>query len=143
MATVEAPPGAVWDVLADFGALSGWVPEVEHSCLLRGVPGPGAVRRVQVGRATILETVTAWSAPDHLGYDIAGLPAAIREARNDWWLRGAGASTEVTVTTTVDAGPRPPQRLLARLVASRIATTSDRMLAGLTATLTSGDHARA
>ena len=32
--TVDAPPDAVWATLADFGAISGWAPAVDHSCLL-------------------------------------------------------------------------------------------------------------
>lgn len=142
--TVAAPVGAVWDLLADFGSLSGWVPEVDHSCLLHaGPPGVGTIRRVQVGRTTLLETVTSWSPPSRLSYDITGLPPALRHVANDWRLDVVDHGTEVTVTTTVDAGPRPPQRLVARLVARRMAATSDQMLAGLTAALTSGDHVRA
>ncbi|HAS10728.1 MAG TPA: MxaD family protein, partial [Acidimicrobiaceae bacterium] len=68
-AVVAAPPGDAWEVLADFGALARWVPEVDHACLLRGgPPGVGTTRRVQVGRTTLLETVRAWSPPVHLGY---------------------------------------------------------------------------
>lgn len=143
-AIVAAPVGVVWDLLADFGSLARWVPEVEHSCRLHAGPvGVGTVRRVQVGRTTLLETITTWSPPDHLGYDITGLPPALRAVRNDWHLRPVDAGTEVTVTTTVDAGPRPPQRLIAGIVARRMAATSDQMLAGLTAALTSGDRTRA
>jgi carbon monoxide dehydrogenase subunit G len=132
---VGAPPRAVWEVLADFGALARWVPEVDHSCLLHGAPaGLGSVRRVQVGRTTLLETVTVWSPPEHLAYDITGLPPALRHVANDWRLRPVDDGTEVTLTTTVDAGPRPPQRLMARLVAFRMAKTSEAMLAGLAAT---------
>ncbi|HSP02192.1 MAG TPA: SRPBCC family protein [Acidimicrobiales bacterium] len=142
--TVATSPEAVWEVLADFGALARWVPEVDHSCLLRSGPaGVGTTRRVQVGRTTVLEAITAWSPPEHLGYAITGLPPALQTVRNDWRLRPVADGTEVTVTTSVDAGPRPPQRLVAHLVARRLSTTSGQMLAGLTATLTSGDHARA
>lgn len=143
-ATIPVPPPAVWDILADFGALARWVPEVDHSCLLHGgSPDSGVVRRVQVGRMTLLETVTAWSPPEHLAYDITGLPPALRHVANDWRLRAVDGGTEVTVTTSVDAGPRPPQRLIARLAAFRLARTSDAMLAGLAAALTPGDPARA
>lgn len=141
---VAAPVEAVWDLLADFGALARWVPEVDHSCLLRRGPvGVGTTRRVQVERTTLLETVDAWSPPEHLGYTIAGLPPALRDVRNDWHLRPVADGTEVAVTTAVDAGARPPQRLLAALVARRMAATSGHMLAGLAAALTSGDRTRA
>lgn len=141
---VVAPVEAVWELLADVGSLARWAPEVDHSSLLHGGPvGVGTTRRVQVGRTTLLETVDAWSPPEHLGYAIAGLPPALRAARNDWHLRHVAGGTEVSVTTTVDAGPRPPQRLVAALVARRMAATSDHMLAGLAAALTSGDRTRA
>jgi uncharacterized protein YndB with AHSA1/START domain len=141
---VASPPGAVWAVLADFGALARWVGEVDHSCLLHdGPPGTGSVRRVQVGRTTLLETVTAWSPPENLAYDITGLPPVLRHVANDWRLRAVAGGTEVTVTTSVDAGPRPPQRLVARLAVLRLATTSAAMLAGLAAALAPGDAVRA
>ncbi len=145
---IAVPVDDVWQVLADFGALARWAPDVEHSCLLHAAPGAdgpgtGAVRRVQVGRATLLETVTAWSPPERLAYDIAGLPPVLRRVTNEWRLEPAGDGTEVTLTTAVDAGARPPQRLVARLVARRLARTSTSMLASLDAALTSGDHTRA
>ena len=31
---VHVPPAEVWDVLSDFGAISSWAPNVDHSCLL-------------------------------------------------------------------------------------------------------------
>lgn len=143
-ATIAAPARAVWAVLADFGALARWAPGVDHTCLLHAGPGGvGTVRRVQVGRTTLLESVSAWTPPERLAYDITGLPPALRHVGNEWQLQESGAGTEVTVTTTVDAGPRPPQRLVARLVARRLAAASDQMLAGLAAALSSGDPDRA
>jgi hypothetical protein len=41
----------------------------------------------------------------------------------------------VTLATHVDCGPRPPQQLVARLVARRLAKASDAMLDGLAAHL--------
>lgn len=32
---IAAEPGAVWAALADFGAISGWASNVDHSCLKR------------------------------------------------------------------------------------------------------------
>ena len=83
----------------------------------------------------------SWDVVDpgrRLGYRIEGLPPVLRTVRNDWSLTAAGAGTDVAVTTTVDAGPRPPQQLVARLVARRMARASDSMLAGLAAHLTTG-----
>ncbi len=64
--TVAAEAQAVWDVLADFGAISSWAGNVDHSCLLspaaQGV-GVGTTRRVQVGRDTLVERITDFEPP--------------------------------------------------------------------------------
>ena len=77
MRTLAAEPQAVWKVLADFGALSSWARNVDHSCLLEhgddGV-GVGTSRRVQVGRNTLVERVTDVIPGSTLAYDIEGLP---------------------------------------------------------------------
>ncbi len=133
-ARIPASPDVVWSALADFGGLARWAPDVEHSCLLQGGDlAVGLVRRVQVGRAALLETVDELEAGRRLGYRITGLPPVLRVVRNAWTVEVADAGCEVTVTTTVDAGPRPPQQLIARLVARRMARASDSMLAGLAA----------
>lgn len=135
--TVAAPPDAVWRVLARFGDLARWAPDVDHACLLRdGDLAVGLVRRVQVGRTTLLETVDALDPGRLLGYRITGLPPVLRSVRNDWLLEPSASGTDVSLTTTVDAGPRPPQQLVARLVGTRMAKASDSMLAGLDRCLT-------
>jgi hypothetical protein len=51
---------------------------------------------------------------------------------NRWTLAaGAGDSTAVTLTSTVDIGPRPPQKLAERVLCRFLARQSDVMLAGL------------
>jgi hypothetical protein len=63
----------------------------------------------------------------------------VKSATNEWRLAvdpaGSGF-TIVTLTTHVDCGPRPPQQLIARLVARGLARASDVMLAGLANHLT-------
>ena len=122
----------MWDVLAAFGDLARWAPNVDHSCLLTAqAEGVGTARRVQAGRATLVETVTVWEPGASLAYLITGLPRVIRSVTNTWHLRPAGEGTSVTLTTAVDAGRRPPQRLAAAIVARKLGGESDRMLAGL------------
>lgn len=145
---VDAPAGAVWSVLERFGDLAEWAPDADHSCLLHGgALDVGLVRRVQVGRSTLLETVDELEVGRRLGYRITGLPPVLREVRNVWDVDAAGAGAAVSITTSVDAGPRPPQQLLARLVARRLARASDSMLAGLAThvgdAVTPGGHPRA
>jgi hypothetical protein len=82
----------------------------------------------------LVETITVWEPPARLAYDLGGLPAVVKSAVNEWWLRADPSEDErtiVTLATHVDCGPRPPQQLVARLVARRLAKASDAMLDGL------------
>jgi len=130
--SVERRPGEVWAVLAEFGKISRWAPNVDHSCLTTiAADGVGATRRIQTGRTTVLETVTAWEPDRRLEYTISGLPPVVRSVTNTWRLDDRGATTDVTLTSTIDAGPRPPQQLVARVVGRVLAKASRQMLTGL------------
>ena len=134
---IDAPPDRVWDVLADYGAIASWAPNVDHSCLLTGrLDGVGAVRRIQTGRATLQEVVETWEPGASLSYRIIGLPPIVRSVTNTWRLDGSGDSTlgrtRVTLTSEIDCGPRPPQQVIARVVGRRLAAASEQMIAGLT-----------
>lgn len=129
---IEAPPGRVWDVLADYGAIASWAPNVDHSCLLtERADGVGAVRRIQTGRTTLREVVKTWEPSASLSYRIIGLPPIVRSVTNTWRLAGLGDTTTVTLTSQIDCGPRPPQQAIARVVGRRLATASEQMIAGL------------
>jgi hypothetical protein len=133
---VAASPGEVWAALAAFDRLSEWSPDVDHSSYLtEQVDGIGAARRVQVGRTVLVERITVWDPPRALAYALEGLPPVIGGATNHWTLRPSGTGTSVTLTSTVDPGHKPPGRLVAPLVARRLAKASDGMLAGLAAHL--------
>lgn len=132
--SVAAAPQAIWDVLADFGALSSWATNVTHSCLLADGPddGPiGTTRRVQAGRNTLVERITAFEPPITLRYDIEGLPRRLGKLANRWTLQPAGSRTQVTVTSTIDAGSGWLATATARIVGRVMAKQSDSMLAGL------------
>ena len=130
--TVERPVSVVWLVLADFGAISRWAPNVDHSCLTtQATAGVGVVRRIQTGRNTVLETVTEWEPEHRLAYKITGLPSVIRSVTNTWRLDDLVTTTAVTLTSTIDAGPRPPQQVVARVAGRALAKASREMLTGL------------
>jgi hypothetical protein len=133
--TVAAEPAAAWAVLADFGAISSWVPLIQHSCILSPhADGPGAVRRVQIARQTLVERVIEWNPPHRLSYAIDGLPPIVGSARNTWTLSpGTDGSTVVTLTTEIDTGRNPVKSLVASKVLERMSTASELMLAGLAA----------
>ena len=120
-------------MLADFAAISRWAPNVDHSCLLsEQAAGVGAVRRIQTDGSTIIETIQGWQPGLMLSYGITGLPPVIKSLTNTWHLAAEGEKTRVTLITDVDAGPRPPQLLIAKAVGKRLASVSDQMLHGLT-----------
>ncbi len=131
----------VWATLADFGEIAAWAANVDHSTLLTHLPvGVGTKRRIQSGRLALVETIVAWAPPAtglgptfeaRLAYSIHGLPAVLRSVHNAWLVTDGGRRRTIELSTTVDAGARPPQVALARLVARRIARTSDEMLTGL------------
>ena len=126
------PPTKVWDVLGDFASVSGWASDVDHSCLLtRQCEGEGIVRRIQTGRATLLERVVVWNPPGELAYEIEGLPSVLKSVTNTWRVRERGEGSNVTLTSRIDAGPRPPQQAIARLVGRKMAQASERLLEGL------------
>ncbi len=129
---IRQPASAVWALLADFSAISEWAPNVDHSCLTTSTKdGVGATRRIQTGRNTLLETVTDWEPERCLAYSITGLPPAVRSLTNTWRLADLGETTEVTLTSSVDTGPRPPQKAAARVVGRVLAKVSRQMLEGL------------
>ncbi|BBX62291.1 MxaD family protein [Mycobacterium saskatchewanense] len=132
---IAARPQEVWDVLADFGSISSWADNVDHSCILFCGPGGGPVgtaRRVQVGRDALVERITEFDAPRALAYDIEGLPRRLRRVTNRWTVDpGAGDSAVVTLTSTVGIGPHPLQRLAERALCRYLARQSGVMLAGL------------
>jgi uncharacterized protein YndB with AHSA1/START domain len=132
--TIAAEAQAIWDVLADFGAISSWAGNVDHSCLLSPAAediGPGTTRRVQVGRDTLVERITEFDPPQSLAYDVEGFPRRLRRLENRWTLRPAGGGTSVTLTTTIEIGRNPVQRLAERAVARLSARQLDTMLTGL------------
>jgi hypothetical protein len=93
---------------------------------------------VQAGRVVLVERITVWEPPARLAYDLGGLPPVVKSAVNEWRLAVDPSDAErtvVTLATSVDCGPRPPQQLIARLVGRRLAGASDTMLAGLEAHL--------
>lgn len=134
---VAASPRQVWDVLADFGAISSWADNVDHSCVLEHGPhgAPvGTSRRIQVGRDTLVERITEFDGPVALAYTIEGLPRRLRRVTNRWSLTPVSpASTAVTLTTTVEIGTNPAARLAERALCRLMSTQSDAMLAGLAA----------
>jgi len=131
--TVAADPKEVWDVLADFGSISSWADNIDHSCILNHGSEPiGTTRRVQIGRNALVEQITEFEPARTLAYDVDGLPKRLRRFNNRWSLRPAdNGTTIVTLTSTVEIGSGPLQKLAESLVCRVQVRQSDLMLAGL------------
>ena len=137
-ALIDSPADDVWAVLADFDSISEWADFVDHSCLMsEQTEGAGTARRIQMGRTTIIETITDWESGAMFSYAISGLPPVIGSVTNTWRIGASGNSTMVSLTTEIDAGARPPRRLVAGVVGRRLGRSSDAMLAGLSTHLAS------
>jgi Polyketide cyclase / dehydrase and lipid transport len=130
---IAADPQSVWDVLADFGSISSWADNIDHSCILNQGSEPiGTTRRVQIGRNALVETITEFDTTRALGYDVEGLPKHVRRFNNRWSLRpAADGGTVVTLTSTVEIGSGPMRKLAERGVCRVQVRQSDVMLAGL------------
>jgi len=129
---IAAAPPDVWAVLADFGHISSWARNVDHSVVISAeADGVGAVRRIQTGRNTVLERVEAWEPTTMLSYSIEGLPPVVRSVTNTWRLVPEHDGSWVALTTSIQPGPRPPHQVAARVVGRVLAKASDQMLDGL------------
>jgi hypothetical protein len=131
--TIAADPQSVWDVLADFGTISSWADNIDHSCILiQGNEPLGTTRRVQIGRNALVETITEFDAERAIAYDVDGLPKRVRRFNNRWSLRSTGdGATIVTLTSTVEIGSGAVKKLAERAVCRAQIRQSDIMLAGL------------
>jgi uncharacterized protein YndB with AHSA1/START domain len=132
--TIVAEPQAIWDVLADFGALSAWAKKADHSSIMNhGADGAalGTTRRVQMGRNALVERIIEFDPPTALAYSIEGLPRRLHNVVNRWTLHPAGNATEVVLTSRVEIGGNPLARAAEWVVCHGMAKESDSMLAGL------------
>ena len=130
--TIAADPKAVWAVLADFGAISSWADNIDHSCILNHGSEPiGTTRRVQIGRNALVEQITEYDDMHSVAYDVAGLPKRLRRFNNRWSLRSGIDGTVVTLTSTVEIGSGPIHKLVEQAVCRVQSRQSDIMLAGL------------
>ncbi len=142
---IDAPPSEVWSTLARFDAIAFWAPNVDHACLLTGsglgadagsevgAVVVGSVRRVQVGRTVLTETITEWQPGVGLSYSIAGLPPVAGSVANSWHIEPVSSGSLVRLVTHIESGSRPPQRLVAKVIGRKLGEASEQMLAGLRA----------
>lgn len=136
--TVRATPDDIWAVLADFEHIADWAPSVGHSEAMTTAPvGVGSARRVQVGRLTLVETVTEWEPERSVAYTLDGLPPFVNTATNRWVLEPAGPErTTITLTADITPGPKPPMKLAAAILGRVLGRGNDQLLDGVDAAAT-------
>ncbi|HWC33419.1 MAG TPA: SRPBCC family protein [Mycobacteriales bacterium] len=129
---IAAKPSKVWAALADFPGIVAWAPNVDHSTAATPAQaGIGAVRRVQAGRITLLETIVDWQ-PEHLlAYTLDGLPPIAGSIVTTWELEEHGDGTRTTITTAIHPRPNPLGRIIARALGRQLTKAAKQMLSGL------------
>ena len=74
---IRASAASVWQELADFGGLAGWMPGVQK-CEVKG-SGIGAVRTISMGPMKVVEKLEAFDAPGRtLSYSIVEGPLPVK-----------------------------------------------------------------
>ncbi|MGN6472433.1 MAG: SRPBCC family protein [Mycobacteriales bacterium] len=129
---IAAKKTKVWATLADFPAIVTWAPNVDHSTATTVAHGGiGAVRRVQTGRITLLETIVDWQPEELLAYTLDGLPPIAGSIVTTWQLEERGDGTQVTLSTAIHPRPNPLGRIVARALGRQLAKAAKQMLTGL------------
>jgi uncharacterized protein YndB with AHSA1/START domain len=131
---IAAKKSKVWAALADYPGIVAWAPNVDHSVATTAAHnGIGAVRRVQSGRITLLETIVDWQPEDRLAYTLDGLPPIAGSVVTTWDLDDQGDRTRVTITSAIHSRPNPLSRVVGRALGRQLAKAGNQMLAGLAA----------
>ena len=97
---INAPKEKVWEVLADFGAVSNWAPTIlESRSTTEANGGVGAERTCKHQKmGDIEERIVAWEDGHSLSYDvIEGLPFPIKSLNNTWSVSAAGENAIVSL----------------------------------------------
>ena len=107
--TIDAPPGAVWRVLREFGDVAKWAPYLRESRETGGPPiGRGSSRelRHQWG-FRLSETVTEWHEGKSFVFNVFGVPFPLVEVCEAWAVSPSPSGTLVIqrVSYRVRLGP--------------------------------------
>ncbi len=132
---IDAAQDKVWEVLADFGAVSRWAPTITDSAIVGDAnEGVGAVRTcTHVKMGALEETIVSWTEGEAYSYDVtAGLPFPMKALRNHWSMGERGARTEVTLHMEFSTKVGPLGSLMELMMMKRMMRKEmDLALAGL------------
>jgi len=96
---IAAPASLVWDVLADFGDVSSWAPDLRRSNLI-GTQDSGVGMRRGMRHAwgfRFEEVVTQWHDGKGFAFDVLKAPFPMRDVKEVWVL---GADNGHTIVET-------------------------------------------
>lgn len=136
---LDAPPGDVFDTLADASSWVHWFPGMQHCAWLTPAPhGVGSQREVRVGPLRVVERFVVWDRPTRWGFTFtAASPAIARAGVEVVDLTPAdGGRTAVTYTMALD--PARPAAVAPGLVARPMEANLAAALAGLDRFLATG-----
>ena len=119
---IAAPPEAVWDVLADIGAIHTWNPGVVDSRVTsQSGEGVGASRHCDLGGKNYLdEDVVEWSPNEGITFRIVGSNMPFDRADIAFRLHPDGSGTRVTVSPDYAMKFGPLGKLMDALMVRRM-----------------------
>ncbi len=131
---IDAPTEKVWEILADFGAVSNWAPTISESQstteATRGVGAERGCEHEKMGH--IEERITEWDEGTSISYEvIKGLPFPMKSLNNTWSVSDAGDGAVVTVTMDFRMGMGPLGALPALMARPLMRKEMGLSLAGL------------
>lgn len=135
IATIDATPQRVWEVLSDFGGISTSAPHLKGSRLLtEGEPDVGAMRHCDfaMGGRTTEETVSRWVEGQGYSVDIkaSGSPLPMKNASADFDISEKDGVTVLKGAMHYEMGMGPLGGLLEMISAKRFTPMWSDMLAG-------------
>ncbi len=103
-AVIKATTGAVWTVLADFGRVDRWAPNMK-SCQLIGEKETGIGTRRRMRHAwgfQFEEVVTGWAEGAGISFNVLRAPFPMIRVNESWAIRQNGCGTRVVTRVEYD-----------------------------------------
>jgi hypothetical protein len=140
--TINAPPGKIWQVLAEIDRVHEWNPSVTASRYLASTSsGLGAQRHCDIEGGYLRERVVEWEVERKLGFEIFATNAPIRSARATFHLAPHPRGTQVSFEMQYGVKFGPLGALMDRMVMSRqFAKLVPDVLRALKEKIEAGDH---
>lgn len=99
---INAPKERVWAVLADFGGIGKWAPNVAHSASLTAASnGVGCERSCEIPQVgSLREKIIEWDEGKGYRYEVSAIPGTpARSASTTWSTREEGDQTVVELAS--------------------------------------------